>query len=60
MDDCRISVIDIETYPEIARENQIVIIPTLVKSFPLPAQRMVGDLSNTERVLARFSLPPRA
>ncbi len=59
MDDCRISVIDIEARPEIARENQIVIIPTLVKSFPLPAQRMVGDLSNTERVLARLSLPPK-
>ncbi|RPJ04992.1 MAG: circadian clock protein KaiB [Deltaproteobacteria bacterium] len=55
---CRISVIDIEKRPGLAKENQIVAIPTLVKTFPLPVRRVIGDLSNTERVLAGLDLFP--
>ena len=54
---CRIKVIDIEKSPQLARESQIVAIPTLVKTFPLPMRRVIGDLSNTERVLAGLDLP---
>ena len=57
-DKCRIAVIDIEKSPQLAKENQIVAIPTLVKTFPLPMRRVIGDLSNTERVLAGLDLPP--
>jgi circadian clock protein KaiB len=57
-DRCRIAVIDLEKSPELARKMQIVAIPTLVKTFPLPMRRVIGDLSNTERVLARLNLPP--
>jgi len=56
-DKCRISVIDIEKYPQLARENHIVAIPTLVISYPPSAKRLIGDLSNTKRVLAELSLP---
>jgi circadian clock protein KaiB len=57
-DKCRIVVIDIEKTPQLAKESQIVAIPTLVKTFPLPMRRVIGDLSNTERVLAGLDLPP--
>ena len=57
-DKCRIAVIDIERNPQLAKESQIVAIPTLVKIFPLPMQRVIGDLSNTERVLAGLGLNP--
>jgi circadian clock protein KaiB len=57
-DKCRIDVIDIEKSPQIAKENQIVAVPTLVKTFPLPMRRVIGDLSNTERVLAGLGLHP--
>lgn len=57
-DKCRISVIDIEKSPQLAKANQIVAIPTLVKTFPLPMRRVIGDLSNTKRVLAGLDLPP--
>ena len=56
-DKCHIKVIDIERRPYLAEKNQIIAIPTLVKTFPLPARRVVGDLSNKERVLAGLDLP---
>ena len=55
-DKCHITVIDIETSPRLAKENEIVAIPTLVKTLPLPMRRVIGDLSNTERVLAGLDL----
>ncbi|MFB3886061.1 MAG: circadian clock KaiB family protein [Thermodesulfobacteriota bacterium] len=55
-DRCRISVIDIEKSPKLAKEDQIVAVPTLVKAFPLPARRVIGDLSNAERVLSGLDL----
>ena len=48
---CQITVIDILRYPRLAKACQIVAIPTLVKTFPPPMQRVIGDLSSTERVL---------
>jgi circadian clock protein KaiB len=57
-DKCSIEVIDIERSPRLAKENQIVAIPTVVKTFPLPMRRVIGDLSNTERVLAGLGLYP--
>jgi len=55
-DKCGITVIDIETSPRLAKENQIVAIPTVVRTFPLPMLRVIGDLSNSERVLAGLDL----
>jgi circadian clock protein KaiB len=48
---CRITVIDILSNPQLAKAGQIVAIPTLVKTFPPPMRRVIGDLSSTERVL---------
>lgn len=50
-DKCQIELIDISKNPSLAQANQILAIPTLVKTFPLPMQRIIGDLSNTELVL---------
>ena len=45
-----LEVIDVYQNPELAREEQILAAPTLIKHFPLPRQVMVGDLSDQERV----------
>ena len=48
---CDISIIDIYQQPTLAKVQQIVAAPTLVKRSPLPLRRLVGDLSQTQRVL---------
>jgi len=56
-----LEVIDVYQQPELAREGQIIAAPTLVRSFPLPLRRFIGDMSNTENLLAGLvirSLPP--
>ena len=50
-DKCQITVIDILRNPQLAKAEEIVAIPTLVKTFPPPMRRVIGDLSSTERVL---------
>ena len=52
-----LTVVDLYAQPERAREDQIVVAPTLVRQSPMPVRRLVGDLSNTARVLAALDLP---
>ena len=52
----RIEVIDLMEQPQLARENQIVAIPTVVRQTPLPMRRVVGDLSNAEKTLRGLQL----
>jgi circadian clock protein KaiB len=47
----KIEIIDLIERPELARSDQVVAIPTLVRKLPGPIRRIIGDLSNTERVL---------
>jgi len=54
-----LEVIDIYQHPELARPEQIVVTPTLVKKLPLPFRRIIGDLSDKERVLVGLDLVPR-
>lgn len=54
----RIEVIDLLENPQLARGDQILAIPTLVKKLPEPVGRIIGDLSNTERVLIGLDLRP--
>jgi circadian clock protein KaiB len=49
-------VIDVHQQPELARSEAIVALPLLVKQFPLPERRMIGDLSDTKRVLNGLGL----
>lgn len=54
-----IEIIDLVEQPELARNDQIVAIPTLVRKLPEPIRRIIGDLSNTERVLVGLQLRNR-
>ena len=51
-----LQVVDIYQHPQQTREEQIIAAPTLIKRLPLPLRRMVGDLSNRERVLFGLDL----
>jgi circadian clock protein KaiB len=53
-----LEVVDIYQHPEQAKPEQIVVTPTLVKSLPLPVRRLIGDLSNEERVLVGLDIVP--
>jgi circadian clock protein KaiB len=52
----RIEIIDLLQNPQLARGDQILAIPTLVRQLPEPVKRIIGDLSNTERVLVGLDL----
>jgi circadian clock protein KaiB len=51
-----LTVVDLYAEPHRAREDQIVVAPTLIRQTPLPVRRVVGDLSNTGRVLDALDL----
>ena len=51
-----IEVIDLLKHPQLARGDQILAIPTLVRKLPEPIRKIIGDLSNTERVLVGLNL----
>jgi circadian clock protein KaiB len=53
-----LTVVDLYVHRERAREDQIMVAPTLVRQSPLPVRRLIGDLSQTERVLAALDLAP--
>jgi len=52
----KIEVIDLVKNPQLARDHQILAVPTLVRKLPLPTRNIIGDLSNTERVLVGLDL----
>lgn len=56
----QIEVVDLLTSPELAQGDQILALPTLVRKLPEPVRKIIGDLSNTERVLVGLDLRPRA
>jgi circadian clock protein KaiB len=53
-----LTVVDLYEHKERALEDQIEVAPTLIRHSPLPVRRLLGDLSQTERVLAALDLPP--
>lgn len=54
-----IEVVDLLLQPQLARGDQILAVPTLVRKLPEPVRKIIGDLSNTERVLVGLDLRPR-
>lgn len=54
----RIEVIDLLENPQLAKGDQILAVPTLVRRLPPPLKKIIGDLSNTERVLVGLDLRP--
>lgn len=55
----RLEVIDVLDRPQLAEDEKILATPTVVKELPAPIRRIIGDLSDTERVLLGLDLLPR-
>lgn len=55
----RIEVVDLLQNPQLAKGDQILALPTLVRKLPAPVRKIIGDLSNTERVLVGLDLQAR-
>lgn len=53
-----IDIVDLMRDPELARAHQIVAVPTLIRELPEPIRRIIGDLSNTQRVLVGLDIDP--
>jgi circadian clock protein KaiB len=54
-----LEVVDVYQQPELARKEQIVAVPTLIKELPRPLRKLIGDLSDTQRVLVGLDLKHR-
>jgi circadian clock protein KaiB len=54
-----LEVIDIYQQPKLARGEQIIAAPTLIKKLPLPLRKLIGDMSDTEKILFGIDLRPR-
>lgn len=54
-----IEIVDLLQDPKLAKGDQILAIPTLVRKLPTPIKKIIGDLSNTERVLVGLDLRPK-
>jgi circadian clock protein KaiB len=53
-----IEIIDLLVNPQLAEGDQILAVPTLVRKFPEPIRKIIGDLSNEERVLVGLNIKP--
>lgn len=53
-----LTITDLYEHKELARDHQILAAPTLIRELPLPVRRLIGDLSQEERVLVALDLPP--
>ncbi len=56
----RIEVIDLTKRPELAKADQILAVPTLIRKLPEPMKRIIGDLSNADRALVALDMGDRA
>ena len=54
----KIEVIDLIKNPQLAKGDQIIALPTLVRKLPEPLKKIIGDLANTERVLVGLDIRP--
>ena len=54
--ECELEIIDIYQNPIIAKDGKIIAVPTLVKEFPLPVRKFIGDLSDTNKLIVGLDL----
>lgn len=54
-----IEIIDVLEHPQLAEDDRILATPTLIKQLPLPLRRVIGDLSNRDKVLLGLDVRPR-
>jgi circadian clock protein KaiB len=52
-----LQIIDVYQEVELAQKEQLIALPLLIKKFPLPERKLIGDLSQTEKVMAALGLP---
>ncbi|WP_019938858.1 circadian clock KaiB family protein [Bordetella sp. FB-8] len=52
----QLDVVDLYQHPQLAQGEQIIALPTLIRRIPSPSRRIIGDLSNTERVLVGLDI----
>lgn len=55
-----LEVIDLYQQPQLAQDEQIIAVPTLIRKLPPPLRRIIGDMSNTERVLVGLDIRSKA
>lgn len=55
-----LDVIDLYQQPQLAQGEQVIAVPTLIRKLPHPLRRIIGDMSNTERVLAGLDIQSKA
>lgn len=55
-----LEIIDIYQQPVLAKDEQILAAPTLIRKLPLPLRRLIGDMSKTEKILLGLDLKPRS
>ncbi len=55
---CRVVIIDVLEYPQLAEDEKILATPTLIKELPPPCRRIVGDLSDEKKFLSKLNLSP--
>ena len=53
---CHFEIVDVYQHPELARTDHVIAVPTLVRSRPLPVRRMIGDLSDRDKVMRLLEL----
>jgi circadian clock protein KaiB len=53
-----LEIIDIYQQPELAKKEQLIAAPTLIKNLPLPLRRLIGDMSQPDRILAALAIKP--
>ena len=58
-DDYELEVIDIYQQPSLAKGDQIIAVPTLIKKLPSPIRRLIGDLSREDRIILGLDLKPK-
>ncbi len=54
-----LKIVNLAQHPKLAEGEQIIAAPTLIKKFPLPLRRFIGDLSHTEKILQGLDLPAK-
>ena len=52
----KLSIIDVQEHPQLAEDERILATPTLIRELPLPVRKIIGDLSDTEKVLLGLDL----
>jgi circadian clock protein KaiB len=56
---CDLEVINLLIHPKLAKDEQILAVPTLIKKLPLPIRRLIGDMSDTEKFLVGIDYKPK-